>query len=156
MIFLHPEYLWLLLLLIPLIVWYIVRLSKMQASFKLASVNAFKGVKPGLKVYMRHLPFVLRVISIGLIILVIARPQSAASENFCSLYSLFPLRIFFLTSFCAETVTDISIIIRKTSIYLKSNRIVFLCKSVLFKNSYISEYRILLIIYQNLDKQYYK
>ena len=79
MIFLHPEYLWLLLLLIPLIVWYIVRLSKMQASFKLASVNAFKGVKPGLKVYMRHLPFVLRVISIGLIILVIARPQSVNS-----------------------------------------------------------------------------
>lgn len=59
MIFLHPEYLWLLLLLIPLIVWYIVRLSKMQASFKLASVNAFKGVKPGLKVYMRHLPFAI-------------------------------------------------------------------------------------------------
>lgn len=79
MIFLHPEYLWLLLLLIPLIVWYIVRLSKVQASFKLASVNAFKGVKPGLKVYMRHLPFVLRVISIGLIILVIARPQSVNS-----------------------------------------------------------------------------
>lgn len=79
MIFLHPEYLWLLLLLIPLIVWYIVRLSKMQASFKLASVNAFKGVKPGLKVYMRHLPFVMRVISIGLIILVIARPQSVNS-----------------------------------------------------------------------------
>ena len=79
MIFLHPEYLWLLLLLIPLIVWYIVRLSKMQASFKLASVNAVKGVKPGLKVYMRHLPFVLRVISIGLIILVIARPQSVNS-----------------------------------------------------------------------------
>lgn len=79
MIFLHPEYLLLLLLLIPLIVWYIVRLSKMQASFKLASVNAFKGVKPGLKVYMRHLPFVLRVISIGLIILVIARPQSVNS-----------------------------------------------------------------------------
>jgi Ca-activated chloride channel family protein len=51
----------------------------MQASFKLASVNAFKGVKPGLKVYMRHLPFVLRVISIGLIILVIARPQSVNS-----------------------------------------------------------------------------
>ncbi|MDD4777536.1 MAG: VWA domain-containing protein [Fermentimonas sp.] len=79
MIFLHPEYLWLLLLLIPLIVWYIVRLSKMQASFKLASANAFKGVKPGVKVYMRHLPFVLRVISIALIIVVIARPQSVNS-----------------------------------------------------------------------------
>jgi len=79
MIFLHPEYLWLLLLLIPLIVWYIVRLSKMQASFKLASINAFKGVKPGLKVYMRHLPFVMRVVSIALIIVVIARPQSVNS-----------------------------------------------------------------------------
>lgn len=79
MIFLHPEYLWLLLLLIPLIVWYIVRLSKMQASFKLSSINAFKGVKPGLKVYMRHLPFVMRVVSIALIIVVIARPQSVNS-----------------------------------------------------------------------------
>lgn len=79
MIFLHPEYLWLLLLLIPLVVWYIVRLSKMQASFKLSSINAFKGVKPGLKVYMRHLPFVMRVVSIALIIVVIARPQSVNS-----------------------------------------------------------------------------
>ena len=79
MIFLHPEYLWLLLLLIPLIVWYIVRLSKMQASFKLASIRAFNGVKSGLKVYLRHLPFVLRVISIALIIVVIARPQSVNS-----------------------------------------------------------------------------
>ena len=79
MIFLHPEYLWLLLLLIPLIVWYIVRLSKMQASLKLASTNAFKGLRPSLKVYMRHLPFLLRVISIALIIVVIARPQSVNS-----------------------------------------------------------------------------
>jgi Ca-activated chloride channel family protein len=79
MIFLHPEYLWLLLLLIPLIVWYIVRLSKMQASFKLASIKAFNGVKSGLKVYLRHLPFVLRVISLAFIIVVIARPQSVNS-----------------------------------------------------------------------------
>ncbi|MDD2931448.1 MAG: VWA domain-containing protein [Fermentimonas sp.] len=79
MIFLHPEYLWLLLLLIPLIVWSIVRLTKMQASFKLASTNAFKGLRPSLKVYMRHLPFLLRVISIALIIVVIARPQSVNS-----------------------------------------------------------------------------
>lgn len=79
MIFLHPEYLWLLLLLIPLIVWYLLRLSKMQASFKLASTNAFKGVKSGLRVYMRHLPFALRLISIALIIIVIARPQSVSS-----------------------------------------------------------------------------
>ena len=79
MVFLNPKYLYLLLLLIPLIAWYVYRLSKAQASFKLASTNAFKGVKPGLRVYMRHLPFLLRVASIALIIIVIARPQSVNS-----------------------------------------------------------------------------
>lgn len=77
--FLHPEYLYLLLLLIPLTAWYVIRLSKAQASFKLASLNAFKGLKPDLRVYMRHLPFVLRLISLSLIIIVIARPQSVNS-----------------------------------------------------------------------------
>lgn len=77
--FAHPTYLYLLLLLIPLIVWYVIRLSKAQASFKLASTNAFNGMKPGLLVYMRHLPFVLRLISLALIIVVLARPQSVNS-----------------------------------------------------------------------------
>ncbi|SFK85486.1 Ca-activated chloride channel family protein [Porphyromonadaceae bacterium KH3CP3RA] len=77
--FLHPEYLYLLLLIIPLIVWYVLRLSKTQASFKLASTSAFGGMKSDLRVYMRHLPFALRMISIALIIVVIARPQSVNS-----------------------------------------------------------------------------
>ena len=77
--FLHPEYLYLLLLIIPLIVWYVLRLSKTQASFKLASTGAFKSMKPDFRVYMRHLPFVLRIIAIVLIIIVIARPQSVNS-----------------------------------------------------------------------------
>ncbi|RNC64210.1 VWA domain-containing protein [Proteiniphilum sp. X52] len=74
--FLHPEYLYLLLLIIPLMVWYVLRLSKTQASFKLASTSAFGGMKSDLRVYMRHLPFALRLISIALVIVVIARPQS--------------------------------------------------------------------------------
>ena len=77
--FLHPEYLYLLLLIVPLIVWYVMRLSKMQASFKLASTSAFSGMRSDFRVYMRHLPFVMRVIAIGLIIIVIARPQSVDS-----------------------------------------------------------------------------
>lgn len=77
--FLHPEYLYLLLLIIPLIVWYVLRLSKTQASFKLASTSAFNGMKPDFRVYMRHLPFALRVISLALIIIILARPQSVHS-----------------------------------------------------------------------------
>ena len=77
--FLHPEYLFLLLLLLPLIGWYVMRLSKTQASFKLASTLAFKGMKPDFRIYMRHLPFALRLISLALIIIVIARPQSVSN-----------------------------------------------------------------------------
>jgi Ca-activated chloride channel family protein len=77
--FLHPEYLYLLLLIIPLSVWYVLRLSKTQASFKLASTSAFGGMKSDFRVYMRHLPFVLRMISVALIIVIIARPQSVNS-----------------------------------------------------------------------------
>jgi len=77
--FVNPTYLYLLLLLIPLIAWYVVRLSKTQASIKLASTSAFKGAKPTFRVYMRHFPFLLRLISIALIIIVIARPQSTHS-----------------------------------------------------------------------------
>ncbi len=77
--FAHPYLLYLLLILIPLIVWYFMKLSRMQASFKLASTNAFKDMKPGLKVRMRHLPFVLRLITIALVIVILARPQSVNS-----------------------------------------------------------------------------
>src|SRR5690554_3491855 len=79
MVFLYPKYLYLLLLLIPLIAWYVYRLSKTQASFKLASTSAFNGAKPSFRVYMRHLPFAMRVLSIALVIVVIARPQSVNS-----------------------------------------------------------------------------
>lgn len=74
--FAHPSYLYLLLLLLPLIAWYIVKLSRTQASFKLASTDAFKAMPRTLKVYLRHLPFVLRTITIALVVIVLARPQS--------------------------------------------------------------------------------
>jgi Ca-activated chloride channel family protein len=74
--FAHPTYLYLLLLLLPLIAWYIVKLSRTQASFKLASTDAFRKMPRTLKVYLRHLPFALRIITIALVIIVLARPQS--------------------------------------------------------------------------------
>lgn len=77
--FAHPTYLYLLLVLVPLIAWYIIRLSKTQATFKLASTGAFKGMKKSFRVYMRHLPFLLRLLAIAAIIIVIARPQAVNS-----------------------------------------------------------------------------
>ncbi len=77
--FANPTYLYLLLILVPLIAWYIIRMSKTQASFKLASTNAFNSKNRGFKTYLRHLPFGLRMIAIALIIVVIARPQAVNS-----------------------------------------------------------------------------
>lgn len=77
----NPKYLYLLLLLIPLIGWYIFKLRKMQATFKLSSGYAFEKAPSTLRVYMRHFPFLLRVIAIALIIIVLARPQSVNSSD---------------------------------------------------------------------------
>lgn len=77
--FANPAYLYLMLILVPMVVWYTLRVSKMQPAFRLASTEAFRGKKKGLRVHLRHLPFALRCIAIALIIVVIARPQAIDS-----------------------------------------------------------------------------
>ncbi|MDR1882299.1 MAG: VWA domain-containing protein [Prevotella sp.] len=81
MVYANPKYLYLLLLLIPLIVWYIVRLSRMQATFKMSSGFALEKAPSTIRVYLRHLPFLLRSIAIALVIIVLARPQSVNSSD---------------------------------------------------------------------------
>ncbi|MDR0699714.1 MAG: VWA domain-containing protein [Tannerella sp.] len=83
MIFANPHYLYLLLLLIPLAVWYILKARKKQASLQVSAMQAFDTPKATTwKVYARHLPFVLRLIAVALIIIILARPQSTNSwEN---------------------------------------------------------------------------
>lgn len=79
--FANPKYLYLLLLLIPLIVWYIIKLRKTQASFKLSSAVAFKQKATTFRVYFRHFPFLLRVVAIGALIIALARPQNVNSSD---------------------------------------------------------------------------
>ena len=75
-VFANPGYLWLMILLVPLIAWYILKNNSTQASVQLSSFEGFEGVKPGLKIYMRHVPFDLRMIALTLVVVVLARPQS--------------------------------------------------------------------------------
>ena len=80
MVFANPNYLYLLLLLIPLVAWYIYKLRKSQASLQVSSAEAFEA--PGAtswRVYLRHVPFVLRMVAIAVLIVVLARPQSTNS-----------------------------------------------------------------------------
>ena len=77
MIFANPNYLYLLLLLIPLMAWYIFRSRTKSASLQVSALDAFDAPHATtFKVYMRHLPFVLRMAAIAIIIMILARPQS--------------------------------------------------------------------------------
>ena len=76
MIFANPTYLYLLLLLVPIIGWYIWKIRHADASFQISSNQGFDAVPVSYKVYLRHLPFVLRMLAVAILILVLARPQS--------------------------------------------------------------------------------
>ena len=80
MVFANPTYLYLLLLLIPMIGWYIYKLSKSQASLQVSSTEVFDT--PGTsswKIWLRHVPFILRTLAIAILIVILARPQSTNS-----------------------------------------------------------------------------
>jgi Ca-activated chloride channel family protein len=72
----NPIYLYLLLPLIPLIGWYIYRHRTIFASLHFSATSRFGEGFRNYKYYIRHLPFSLRIIVLGLLILVLARPQS--------------------------------------------------------------------------------
>ncbi len=79
MTFHNPKYLFALLLLIPIIYWYIKELYKSDASLQISSHQQLASFRKSLKVRLMHLPFILRVLAISLLIIAIARPQSSNS-----------------------------------------------------------------------------
>ena len=79
MYFANPKNLYLLLLLLPMIGWYIWKLRKAQASMQLSSTAAFSGMPRSFRVYLRHILFLLRLAVVTLVIIVLARPQSSDS-----------------------------------------------------------------------------
>ncbi len=76
--FANPGFLWLLLLLPLLPAWYIWRDKKLQGNLVMSSLGGFSAIKPAYPV-LRHTGLVLRVLVLLLVILALARPQSALS-----------------------------------------------------------------------------
>lgn len=79
MVFDNPWCLLLLLLLIPAIVWYILKYKTAQASMNVSSTEAFDKMPQSYKVYLRHVAFAMRMLAIAAIIVVLARPMSTDS-----------------------------------------------------------------------------
>lgn len=71
--FSHPHFFWLLILIPLLILNYVLRNNQKYASI---SFSLAKNIKFGWKSYSRHILFILRICTILLIILSLARPQS--------------------------------------------------------------------------------
>lgn len=79
MVFANIEYLFLLLLLIPYIIWYCMKRHKNEASLQIADTSVYATVPKSYKNYLIHLPFALRILTLALIIIVLARPQTTNS-----------------------------------------------------------------------------
>jgi len=77
--FLHPHFFWLLLIIPAYIGWYVWKQKGMQASLQISTLKGFTHAPVSKKVYLRHLLFAFRVLSIALLITVLARPQSSNS-----------------------------------------------------------------------------
>lgn len=72
--FLNKEYFYLLLLLIPYIVWYVMRHKKSHPSLTITSISSYRQMPKTLRQRLIHLPFLLRIVCLVMIVLVLARP----------------------------------------------------------------------------------
>ncbi len=74
--FANPDFLYLLLLLIPMIIWYILKQNQANATIKISSLKGFELKPNTFKNYLRHILILLRLSAILLLIIALARPQS--------------------------------------------------------------------------------
>lgn len=79
MVFANKEYLLLLLLIIPYIVWYIKKHKTLDASLQVSDTQMYNDMPKSYKNYLIHVPFCLRILAIIMVIIAIARPQSSNS-----------------------------------------------------------------------------
>lgn len=77
--FAEKHWFWLFLVIPVMIAWYIYKLKTYEGEFNFSSFNLFTGIKSSLKAKLRHVLFILRLITVSLLILALARPQSRSS-----------------------------------------------------------------------------
>lgn len=79
MTFNNPEYLFFLLVLIPVVFWYIKEMHHSDASLQISSHRNLQMKQKTLKIKLLHVPFVLRCLAITMVVIALARPQASNS-----------------------------------------------------------------------------
>jgi Ca-activated chloride channel family protein len=77
--FANKEYLFLLLLLIPYLIWYVMYRKKTEPTMRMSDTFAFRYVQKSWKVMLMPLSMILRMLAFVMIVLVLARPQTQNS-----------------------------------------------------------------------------
>ena len=80
MTFNNPELLWLLLIVVPIVVWYILKERTIHADMTFSSQSLLKQIKRKGNPWLRHLLFAMRILAIMLLIVALARPQHSISR----------------------------------------------------------------------------
>ena len=73
---LHPQWLWLLLIYLPLIAWYVYNHRNAHPTMRMSTTQAFDGVPASWRTWLTHLPFALRLAALGCLIVILCRPQT--------------------------------------------------------------------------------
>ena len=76
MTFANSAYLLLSLLVIPCVLWYVLRANKRRATLSVPTVSMYSGLARSWKYYLLHVPFILEMASVILLSVILARPQS--------------------------------------------------------------------------------
>jgi Ca-activated chloride channel homolog len=74
--FANPEFLFGLIIIVPIIVWYILKDRYSHPSLQISTLRAFSKVPLSYKHILRHVEFAFRMLVFALIIIALARPQS--------------------------------------------------------------------------------
>lgn len=81
MILKHPHLLWLLTIIVPLVVWYVMKFKNSNATIGVSSLSAFGNRKARFKVWMMHFCFALQIVAVAAIIVALSRPQIKDSKS---------------------------------------------------------------------------
>ncbi|HET6272109.1 MAG TPA: VWA domain-containing protein [Bacteroidota bacterium] len=76
--FADPEFLYALALIPLLVVWYVRRHHFVSSDIQFSTLLPFAGLRPTMKERLRHVPFALRLIVLGLVIVALARPRTTS------------------------------------------------------------------------------
>lgn len=79
MTFANSEYFFLLFLLVPYILWYILKNKKEEPALTVSDTTAYKYAPKSYKNHLIHAPFILRLLTFVMIIVILARPQTSNS-----------------------------------------------------------------------------